>query len=158
MVVITKPSTTLIKRLKDDFPKLKFVPSELCKWSPSTNTVYYAPLTSSAAKISLIHELAHALLGHTTFVRDIELMQKEVEAWQYAKDKLSASYQLVINQADVDEVLETYRDWLYKRSLCPNCGQTGLQIKTNTYNCLNCRCLWHVNDARQCRLRRLKLL
>jgi hypothetical protein len=156
MVATTKQFTDLTPRIKQEFTEVKFVSSHEHKWSPDTSTVYYRPLTSADEVWSLLHELSHALLGHTSFVYDVELLGKEVEAWHYAKNQLAPRYDLTITDEAVDAAIETYREWLYKRSTCPNCDQTGQQIKTDTYQCLNCRCLWRVNDARRCGLKRIR--
>jgi hypothetical protein len=157
MVAITKQSNDLLLKLQQDYPDVSFIKGSEHKWSPSSRRVYYRPLEHSQDTWSLLHELSHALLNHITFAYDIELLGKEVEAWQYAKDNLAPCYSISIPRQAVDNALETYREWLYTRSTCPECAQTGQQTKTDTYQCLNCRCLWRVNDARRCRLQRVKL-
>lgn len=157
MVATIKQSNDLTLRLVRDFPDINFVKSSEHKWSPDTSSVHYHPLKSVEDEWSLLHELAHAKLGHTDFTYDIELITKEVEAWQYAKEHLAPRYNITISPTAIDVALETYREWIHKRSICPTCAHTGQQTKTDTYQCLNCRCLWRVNDARRCRLQRMKL-
>ena len=157
MVATTKRSNDLLLKLQQDHPEVNFVKSAEHKWSPSASSVYYRPLKSKEDVWSLLHELSHALLNHTSYAYDIELLGKEVEAWQYAKDSLAPRYSASIPEQAVDDALETYRQWLFKRSVCPNCAQTGQQTKTDTYQCPNCRCLWRLNDARRCRLKRIKV-
>jgi hypothetical protein len=157
MAAITKQYTGLLENLRRDFPAINFREDDEHKWSPDTACVHYRPLQTREDAWSLLHELSHALLGHTDFDYDIELLGKEVEAWQYAKNHLCEQYGESIPTEVVDDALETYREWLHKRSTCPKCTQTGQQIKTDTYQCLNCRCLWRVNDARRCRLKRIRV-
>lgn len=103
---------------------------------------------------ALLHELSHAVLGHFSYERDIELIGKEVEAWRHARDSLAPKYKLSIPDEAIDDELETYREWLHARSSCPDCNLNGIQTETDTYRCLNCRAVWKANDARNCELRR----
>lgn len=155
-------TTTLFNRLNPkvlsaDYPQFTFKEDALCRWSPSTQTVYFAPLKQDEDVFSLLHELAHGLLAHTDFNNDLELIRKEVEAWEHAGTVVAPRYEVVIDETIIQEALDSYREWLHRRSACPNCQQNGLQIKTDTYQCINCRCQWRVNDARQCQLKRWKL-
>lgn len=157
MAATTKQFSDLLANIRQEFPSIRFVRSTEHKWSPDDSSVYHRPLESEEDIWSLLHELSHALLGHITFTYDIELLGKEVEAWHYAKNQLAPQYGVVITDEVIDTAIETYRDWLHKRSICPRCSQTGTQTKTDTYQCMNCRCLWRVNDARRCRLKRTKV-
>lgn len=157
MAATSMPSLNLLlHRLQADYPAIIFRQGVPCRWSPSESTVYYDLADTAENKAVLLHEVAHALLGHDTYNRDIELLSKEREAWQYASSDLSKQYDVTIDPDLVEAHLETYRDWLHERSLCPTCHQTGIQTKTKTYSCINCRSLWRVNDARQCQQRRWK--
>lgn len=155
MVAITTPfKKSLLAKLQQDLPNLHFEQSDICCWSPKNNTVYYRKLFKIDDVYNLLHEAAHGSLGHKEFNNDLELIRLEIEAWQYAKNHLSKPLGVTIAEAYVDDSLETYRTWVHNRSRCPNCQQNGLQTKNDTYQCLNCRCRWRVNDARQCQLKR----
>src|SRR5579871_5818185 len=66
----------LLKRLKQDYPKLVFVPGEAFYWSPRQQSIIYKPAAKSPqASWSLLHELSHALLGHLTYESDFELLR-----------------------------------------------------------------------------------
>lgn len=150
-------TNNLPKQLAADFPQFQFRLSDTFKWSPDSHTISHPDIKDVESQWLLAHELAHGLLGHADYRFDIDLLKQESEAWNYAVKKLSRYYLAPASETYIEDCLETYRNWLYKRSLCPTCQSTGLQIKTNTYNCINCRCLWQVNDARQCGLKRIKL-
>lgn len=155
MVATTMPSTReLIHRLKADYPQISFVLGDDFKWSRQNASITY---TDTDDCLYLLHELAHALLDHQEYQNDVELLAKEREAWDHVRSVLSGQYDTPFNEDLADQSLETYRMWLHDRSLCPKCGQTGLQTKTSTYQCLNCRCSWRPNDARRCALRRYTL-
>lgn len=156
-VTTTQFTSSLIRQLRAAFPKLHFILDPVCRWSPDSRTVYYREITSDDDAFNLLHEVAHALLGHTSFSSDIELIQKEMQAWMYAVDHLGPRFSVAIPREFAETEIDTYREWIHKRSTCPECGQNGLQIKTETYKCLNCRSQWRVNDARQCGLKRYKM-
>lgn len=149
--------TELLQRVRKDYPAFVFCPGELFRWSPMTKTITYDP-NEPQAPLLLLHELGHALLAHELFDRDIQLIRQESAAWEHATTVLAPKYGIAVDTTILDEQLQTYRQWLYLRSLCPSCSQTGIQTTKNTYSCMNCRCSWRVNDARQCNLRRLRLL
>jgi ribosomal protein L37AE/L43A len=139
----------LVAKLARDFPKLSFEKSERDAWRPTEKTVFY---TDNTAK--LLHELGHALLGHTDFVQDIELIHLERDAWEKARE-LALTYGVKITGDVVETAMDDYRDWLHARSLCPECGQTGVQSRADlSYSCLNCGARWTANDARTCGLKR----
>jgi len=152
--IITPSTTSLVNRVKKDNPNYQFVLADDFVWSPTENTIYYAEVARIEALWALVHELAHARLGHIDFQTDIQLVSKEAEAWQFAKLTLGPTYGLVITDTYIEDQLDSYRDWLHQRSLCPTCHQTGLQTQTHHYSCINCGGVWRVNDARRCSLRR----
>jgi len=154
MDVTTMQSTTSITtKLHTDFPQFLFVDSSSHSWSPQANTIFYN--SSSHDPEALLHEVAHGLLGHQTFQRDIELLAMERDAWDYAQNHLALKYLLhKIDDSVIQESLDSYRDWLHSRSTCPDCKASGLQTAKNTYKCLACSTTWKVNDARNCALRR----
>jgi hypothetical protein len=150
------PSTILLAaKLAADFPQFQFTASDAFHWSPSEKTVVFDK--KSDDQISLLHELAHALLKHDDYLKDIQLLAMERDAWQYAKEQLCPTYDVVLPEESIQDALDTYRDWLHARSLCPECSSTGIQIKKYAYKCIACDAQWRVNDARICALRRYKL-
>lgn len=147
--------TSLVAKLTADFPAFHFTPASEFRWSPDEQAIFYDASSKDAA--SLLHELSHAALGHASFTRDIGLLELERAAWQHATEVLAPAYGVVISEDQIEDALDTYRDWLHARSTCPSCGATGLQTKKNEYKCLACLAKWRVNDARVCGLRRYKL-
>lgn len=153
----TQQPRSLLKQIIHDFPDYTLTQGDGFVWHSATRTIEYAPITCLEDLWSLLHELAHAQLNHTNYSRDIGLIRCEAQAWQHAQDILAPRYSLIIDHDFVQDSLDTYRIWLDSRSRCPNCNQNGVQTTTNTYSCINCRCLWRVNDARGCRLQRTRL-
>jgi len=145
---------SLIKKLKTDFKQFTFVESDVFLWSHSENTIYFIGKGNNYG--FLFHELAHALLNHADYNRDIELLAMERQAWDKAKD-LAPKYDFSIDDDFIQSNLDTYRDWLHSRSTCPECKANGLQVEKKSYRCLACNHQWRVNEARTCALRRYKI-
>jgi IrrE N-terminal-like domain len=138
----------LIKSLSGSYPDVRFSAGDVCRWSPKHGSITYIADDSPTNQWGILHELGHALLGHDSYRSDIELLQKEVAAWEKAC-QLARTYDLKIPEEHIQDCLDTYRDWLARRSACPLCGaQTAsLQNSTNTYQCFNCHTTWTVSAA-----------
>lgn len=148
---------TLLASLKRDFPDLHFEKGQKFTWSPKTARIIYnaqAVKEDPVATWSLLHEAGHALLKHSSYTSDFELLRMEVEAWEKAKE-LATSYDVHIDNNHVEDCLDTYRDWLYARSTCPSCTVSSLQIDAHLYKCFNCGTKWRVSQSRHCRPYRL---
>lgn len=139
----------LVERLSADYPSFRFVSSATPHWNQAEHTIYY-----NADGATTLHELGHALLGHQSYGQDIELIQMERAAWNKALC-LAPKYGVRISTEDVEAALDSYRDWLYKRSLCPTCGQCGVQSHVDhCYTCPNCHSRWRASSGKNKRLRR----
>ena len=147
----------LLKKLKKDYPNIKFIEADKFYWSPKEQTVFYKHTVDVAGSWALIHELSHGVLQHKTYHSDFELLQLEVAAWETAKD-IAKSYKIAIAEDHIQDCLDTYRDWLHARSKCPACGDHGLQIDPHTYECINCFTQWRVSTERFCRAYRKKVV
>lgn len=153
-------TTSLVKKLLDanfatpDGKTISLRQGDGFYWEPKSTTVFYAIQQPDSAQL-ILHELGHALLGHGDYYRDIELIAMERAAWERAI-QLGANYNAVIADNLIEEYLDTYRDWLHARSLCPYCAATGIQTAQKTYQCPSCNKSWHVSEARTCGLKRYK--
>lgn len=152
MDAIIMPSiTSLVETFKATYPQFTFTEGDEFRWNPNEQTIFYTVSSNDSA--SFLHELAHALLGHVTYVKDIQLLEMEREAWQHAIE-IAPRYAVSISEDLLESSLDTYRDWLHARSQCPTCKATGIQTRQSVYKCLACNALWRVNDARTCGLKR----
>lgn len=140
----------LVQKLRSDNPSITFREGATFVWSPEARQITYVSSDAESEPWSLLHEVSHGLLGHTTYTSDIDLLQKEVEAWEKAS-ALSTRYSIVIDQEFVQHCLDSYRDWLHKRSVCPACHLQGIQKSLDTYSCINCVNTWNVTKERFCR-------
>lgn len=150
---------SLLNSLVEQFPDMSFVESDSFYWSPKDHAIHFNidKLADIQGQWSLIHELAHGLLNHSTYKTDYELLSYEVAAWQKAIE-ISPNYDITIAPDHIEDCLDSYRDWLYARSTCPTCRLNSLQVSPDTYKCLNCLCKWRVSPSRFCRPYRLKQL
>ena len=141
-----------LKKLRLAYPGLCFRPSTEFSWSPETSEISYkTDATGPAATWSLLHETGHALLGHRSYKADFELVKMEVAAWEKAKEVAAATGN-AIKEDHIQDCLDTYRDWLYKRSICPTCRTKCLQQNDYAhYRCFNCHTTWRVTPSRFCR-------
>lgn len=163
MVGICLQSSTSMKQskliqllLSSEAQRLIFKSHNSYYWSPKEQTVYYQEKDASEVGLwTLLHEVSHGLLNHTTYQSDFELVLLEMKAWQEA-ERLAENYRIKIDLDHVQDCLDSYRDWQYKRSLCPTCDLGGIQINQRTYSCLFCSGEWHVSEARFCRPYRRK--
>lgn len=144
---------SLIKQLQTDYPEITFTPSDDFKWSTQQGVIFYNP-NALHAEAFCLHELSHAILKHYSYKKDVELLQHERNAWEYAQRFLSDQYDVIIDEETAQNSLDTYRDWLHARSTCPQCNATGVQKTARSYHCMACKQDWLVNEARLCALRR----
>ena len=143
---------SILNVLQRDHPHLTFQASETFYWSPSEHTIYYAENSNDVA--ALLHETAHALLNHQSYERDVQLLGLESEAWEYARVTLAPKYNITLDNDTVEDDLDSYREWMHRRSTCPHCGALGAQTGEHEYLCPTCQHTWRVNEARLCALRR----
>jgi hypothetical protein len=142
----------LLNTLRSDFPALRFTAGTSFCWAPASQEVLYVSTADdTTAQWSLLHETGHALLGHTTYALDFELLEIEVAAWQKARE-LALIYDIAIDKNHIEDCLDSYRDWLHCRSLCPSCSTQALQVDSSEkYRCFNCQNTWAVAPSRFCR-------
>jgi predicted RNA-binding Zn-ribbon protein involved in translation (DUF1610 family) len=156
MSTLSKTSKTFINHIAKDYPQFKFVPGPQEHWSPKTNTITYCETEPfNELRYGMLHELAHALLEHKNYQTDFELLKLESDAWELAI-KIGKKYKINLNKDHIQDCLDTYRDWLHRRSKCPSCGTHSLQKDQNTYVCFNCGTNWTVSHRRFARAYRLK--
>lgn len=144
--------TKLLSRLKSDFPQYIFESGKDFIWSPSKNTIYYNKQNKDGS-VFLLHELSHALLDHVNYESDVLLIAMERQAWEETK-RLSLIYKVFITDEIIQSNLDSYRDWLHYRSLCPNCNSVGIEISKCFFKCIACSHKWKTNEARTCYLKR----
>ena len=157
MSTSSKTASGLVTKVASDYPQFSFQPGTQEHWSSSTKTITYSPHEPfEELSYGLLHELAHALLGHSDYHSDFELLKLESEAWVLAA-KIGRKYRIKLDEDHIQDCLDTYRDWLHRRSACPTCGMHVLQQNETTYKCFNCGTGWQVSHRRFARAYRRKV-
>ena len=124
-----------LQRLKNDYPDLNFREGRKFAFR-SPKTIVLGP-PEPFSELLALHEVSHALLKHKDFRTDVERLKMETEAWEQAR-KLAADYAIEVNEDLIQDELDTYRDWLYKKSRCHACGLTRFQTPDGKYHCPRC--------------------
>lgn len=151
----SKPKILTLKSIMLMYPAITFTPGEVFSWSAGDTTVFYpakAPFDSSFI-YSFLHEIGHGLLMHNNFTNDLGLVSLERDAWEKSKE-IAQKVGTSIDEEHIEKCMDTYRDWLYARSLCPNCHQCGLQTSKTAYKCVFCEHTWKVSESRLCKVTR----
>lgn len=86
----------------------------------------------------LLHELAHALLGHFSFSRSLERLEIERDAWEKTRE-LCELHNVAFDESLAEAELDTYRDWVHQKTLCKTCGQTCLEVSSESLFCPFCQ-------------------
>ena len=126
---------TFLARIKSDFPEFKFIDGARFSFRPP-RTIVVGPEENSDSLL-LLHELGHALCGHRDFDTGVRRVKMEREAWDKARE-LAEIYGVLINDNAVECELDTYREWLHKKSRCPRCGLTRFQTPDGEFHCPRC--------------------
>lgn len=125
----------LLDELKRDFPELVFRDGKKFMFKPP-KTVFFTT-DEANFEMLILHEVAHAMLKHFDFKTNLERVRMENEAWEKAKE-LASRYSVVMDEDLIQNELDTYRDWLHKKSRCPKCGLTRFQTPDAKYHCPRC--------------------
>ncbi len=129
------------------YAKYTFVPSGYFAFDASEETIHYdeAEIQSNKGKLSLLHEVSHAELGHFTFSNDFELLIMEAQAWHLTK-RLCNRFDVPVDDAYIQECINSYDHWLSTRSSCPHCYNFCLPTKDpHTFRCFLCGCSWQAS-------------
>lgn len=144
----------LVQAAQRQFPDLEFAASDHFSWLARLGRITYDDHRSGADfAASLYHEIGHSQLNHRSFSSDVELLIMERQAWTWARQTLASLGHKLDDQL-VEDSLDTYREWLYRRALCPQCNLVGFQTERQLYHCIFCRHSWRVPTSRLCQVRR----
>ena len=126
---------TFLAKIKSDFPDFRFIDGTRFSFRPP-RTIMVGPEEPGDASL-LLHELGHALCGHIDFDTSVRRVRMEREAWDKARE-LAEIYGVLIDEDTVECELDTYREWLHKKSRCPRCGLTRFQTPDGDFHCPRC--------------------
>ncbi len=125
----------LVKKLQLEFPKFKFKAGKRFTFR-FPDVIIMGP-DEPNSRLLLLHELGHAILGHRDYKTNVERLKMEVDAWEKGRE-LASKYGVEFNEEVMQEELDSYRDWLHKKSRCPKCGLTRFQDTNGIYHCPRC--------------------
>ncbi len=125
----------LVARAREDFPDLRFVSGHKFAFRPPRTIVIGAE--EECSSLLLLHELGHAASGHREFKTDVARLKMEAEAWTAARG-LAERYGVEWDEEVAQTELDSYRDWLHRKSRCPKCGLTRYQTPDGEYHCPQC--------------------
>jgi len=145
----------MFNQIVASFPDIEFRSSGIFAWRPHLQAIEYdeEKIATSRGLLLLLHEVGHHMSGHDRTSSDRELLKQEVQAWTKAK-LLATKIGLPFDDSVREDCLETYRDWLYQRSLCPTCNHQGLEVE-KLYHCINCNEKWQTPTSLHCQIRRI---
>lgn len=129
------------------FNRHQFVDSGYFAYDASEDVIHYdgSELGSNQGRLSLLHEISHAELGHFSFINDFELLIMEAQAWHLTK-QLSSDFAVEVDDAYIQACIDTYDHWLSKRSCCPDCKNFCLPTKNrHVFTCFLCGCRWEAS-------------
>lgn len=145
----------MLEKLKSNYPDITFSLGDRYSWNHAEKVITYANAEDeNLTNHSLVHELSHAILKHSHFKNDIELLKMERDAWALTK-KLLKEFGDMVDIDHIEDCLDTYRDWIYSRAKCPSCSLVGFQSSKNSYSCVFCVQSWNLPDSRLCIVKRV---
>lgn len=126
---------TFLAKIKSDYKEFRFVSGKRFSFRPP-QTIVVGPEEDGDCLL-LLHELGHAISSHRDFDTGARRLKMEREAWDKAQE-LCSLYGVEYDAELVETELDTYRDWLHKKSRCPKCGLTRFQSPDGVYHCPKC--------------------
>ena len=133
---LSKSNQEFLKNLKTEYLEFSFKPGPKFLFRPR-KTIYYLEEDSNF-RLLLLHELAHALLGHFSYETSLERLEIERDAWEKT-GKLCKTYSIPYLEEFAEEELDTYRNWTHQKTLCKNCGLTCIEIDLRHLYCPFCQ-------------------
>lgn len=126
------------------YPQHNFINSDEFLFDAADDIIYYSEpeLSKQRGKVALLHEVAHAELGHFDYSTDIELVIMECRAWQRTR-QLASQHDIRCDEHFIRDCLSGYSEWLEERASCPNCQSFSLQTH-DVYQCFRCQLRWRV--------------
>lgn len=124
----------LIDCLEQDYPELRFREGKKFLFRPPKTIVLGS---EKPFDLLLLHEVGHYLCGHVSFNTEPERLRCECEAWEKARE-LCDRYNVEYDEEIVQQELDSYRNWLDKKSRCPSCGLTRFQTPDGAFHCPRC--------------------
>lgn len=130
----------------DKYPRMRFAPSGYFAFDAASQVVHYDPerIDSKIGRLSLLHEISHAILGHFHYDYDLELLSMELAAWNRTK-QLAREHEVRFDGRYMSSCIDSYDSWIEQRATCPSCEQFASQVAEDEYRCFACTTRWKVS-------------
>ena len=134
--LLSERNLAFLDSLKQSYSDYTFRPGRKFLFRPP-KSIYYLEADDNF-RLLLLHELAHALLGHFTYTKSLERLQIERDAWEKTRE-LCELHSVAFDEALAESELDTYRDWVHQKTLCKTCGLTCLEVSSESLYCPFCQ-------------------
>ena len=134
--LLSDKNLTFLESIKKSYPDFAFRPGHKFLFRPP-KTIRYIE-SDENFRLLLLHELAHAILGHFSFDRSLERLQIERDAWAKTRE-LCSLYSIPFDEEFAEAELNTYRDWVHQKTLCKHCGLSCLEVSSESLYCPFCQ-------------------
>ncbi len=134
--LLSEKNLNFLETLKTSYPEFTFKPGRKFLFRPRKSIFYIE--SDENFRLLLLHELAHALLGHFSFDKSLERLQIERDAWEKTRE-LCETHSIPFSEEFANSELDTYRDWVHQKTLCPSCGLTCLEVNSESLYCPFCQ-------------------
>ncbi len=134
--LLSSKNLDFLKDLISAYPEFTFRPGKKFSFRPPKSIHYLED--NDNFRFLLLHELAHALLGHFSFSTSLERLKIERDAWEKTRS-LCAEYKIPFDESLAEAELNTYRDWVHQKTLCKCCGLSCLELNSESLYCPFCQ-------------------
>ncbi|MBR5389409.1 hypothetical protein IK146_02525 [Candidatus Saccharibacteria bacterium] len=134
--LLSEKNLAFLNMLQESYPDYVFKPGRKFLFRPP-KSIYYLE-SDENFRLLILHELAHALLGHYTFDRSLERLQIERDAWAKTRE-LCQLHSIPYDDNLAETELNTYRDWVHQKTLCKRCGLSCLEVSSESLYCPFCQ-------------------
>lgn len=133
---LSAKNQAFLETLKSEFPNFSFKPGRKFLFRPKKSIFYLED--NENFRLLLLHELAHALLGHFSFETSLDRLKIERDAWDKTRS-LCADFNVPFLEEVAEAELNSYRDWLHQKTLCKTCGLSCIEVDSESLFCPFCQ-------------------
>lgn len=134
--LLSKRNLAFLETIQTSYPEYNFHPGQKFLFRPP-KTINYLE-SDDNFRLLLLHELAHALLGHFSYQKSLERLQIERDTWEKTRE-LCKFYSIPFDETLAEAELDTYRDWVHQKTLCKTCGLSCLEVSSESLYCPFCQ-------------------
>lgn len=133
---LSSKNLAFLHSIESAYPDFVFKKGKKFLFRPK-KTVFYLK-ENDHFPLLLLHELAHALLGHFSYQTSLERLKIERDAWNKTRS-LCEEHSIPFDESFVEAELNSYRDWLHQKTLCKTCGLTCVEVSPESLFCPFCQ-------------------